>query len=1030
MGRGVRAALVAAAMVVVVLASLGAGARAGVRAAPPPDYERDVAPILREHCVSCHGPKEQESDLRLDSRAALLEGGMSGPVLVAGRSSDSLLVQHLDGRASPRMPHKKPPLSADQIARLAAWIDAGMPGADATPASAEAKPPGAHWAYAKPERPALPPVRNGAWVRSPIDAFVLAGLEKEGLSPSPEASRETLLRRVSLDLVGLPPTPGEIDAFLADPRPDAYARVVDRLLASPHYGERWARPWLDLARYADTNGYEKDQRRTAWKYRDWVIDALNRDLSFRDFTIEQLAGDMLPDATIEQRIATGFHRNTQLNQEGGIDVEEARFETLVDRVNTTGTVWLGTTVACAQCHNHKFDPVSQKDYFRMLAFYDNAEYSVYGQGEEVVDRWIVEPDLELPTPEQARRRDALRREADALRLEIEGRDLEAELAAFEREIEGPVPKFEVLEPVRFEAQSGASFRRLPDGSLLVSGAVKEKDAYTVTVRARAKGITAFRVEALPDPSLPQKGPGRASSGAFVVTGLTVSEKDRAVPLTRAVADGHEKRRPASAVLDHHAGTGWGVTADESAGRAHALLVQVAAPPRKKHELTFTLAFQSGWPQVQSSLGRFRLSATSARSPFGGLPVPDEVRPILDTPERERTAEQRAALLAWFRPLASSLDAPRDRLLAIQAELDEMKVLTTPVLRERAGFERPSTPLRNRGSFMSPGERVYAAVPAALGRLPDDQPANRLGLARWLVSPDNPLTARVTVNRHWETLFGRGLVGTVEDFGTQGERPSHPDLLDWLAVELVEKGWSQKALVREIVTSATYRQSSAVTPALHERDPDNRLLARGARFRVEAEMVRDVALAASGLLSPKIGGPSVYPLQPDGIWNVPYSSMKWEASTGEDLHRRSLYTFLRRSSPYPGLSTFDAPSREQCTARRVRTNTPLQALATLNDPVFVEAARALAGRMMSEGGGDAASRITWGHRLCTARRPGEADLAGLAAFYERERTRFEREPESLRALLGEDAGKPDAAPRAALTMAANVLLSLDATLTRE
>ncbi|HYN02195.1 MAG TPA: DUF1549 and DUF1553 domain-containing protein, partial [Vicinamibacteria bacterium] len=926
---------------------------------------------------------------------------------------------------------------------LAAWIDAGVPGEDhaAAPSSGAANP-AVHWAYVKPARPVVPEVARAAWVRNPIDAFVLARLEKEGLSPSPEASRETLLRRLSLDLVGLPPTTAEIDAFLADTRPDAYDRVVDRLLASPHFGERWARPWLDLARYADTNGYEKDQRRTAWKYRDWVIGALNRDLSFRDFTIEQLAGDMLPGATVDQRIATGFQRNTQLNQEGGIDVEEARFETLVDRVNTTGTAWLGTTVGCAQCHNHKFDPVSQKDYYRMLAFYDNAEYSVYGQGEEVVDRWVVEPELELPTPEQAKRREVLRREADSLRLQIDGRDLEAELAAFALDVEGPAPGFVALEPVRFEATSGASFRKLADGSLLVAGEVKEKDTYTVTVRARAGRITAFRLDALPDPSLPQKGPGRASSGAFVVTGLNVREKGRLIPLARASADVNEKQRPASLLLDGHAGTGWGVTADGEAGRPHFVIVQLtprgassgsgdegsaAAPART---LTFTLAFESGWPHVQSSLGRFRLSATSARNSLGGLPVPNEVRAVLGTPASARTAEQRAAVLAWFRPLAPSLDAARDRRRTIQAELDEMKVLTTPVLTERAGFERPSTLLRNRGSFMSPGERVYAAVPAALGRMPDDQPPNRLGLARWLVSPENPITARVTVNRYWENLFGRGLVTTVEDFGTQGERPSHPELLDWLAVELVDKGWSQKALLREIVISATYRQSSAVTPALRERDPDNSLLARGARFRVEAEMVRDVALAASGLLSPKIGGPSVYPLQPEGIWNVPYSSLKWETSSGEDLHRRSLYTFLRRSSPYPGLRTFDAPSREQCTARRVRTNTPLQALATLNDPVFVEAARALADRMMAEGGGDVASRVTYGHRLCTARRPGEADLADLLAFHERERTRFSREPESAKALLAGDAGKPEAAERASLTMVANVLLSLDATLTRE
>jgi cytochrome c553 len=1024
--RVVRAAAAAAAAASLALAFPGRPLPACAATAPKtPDYARDVAPLLRERCVACHGPDEQESYLRLDSRAEILKGGMTGPVVVPGRSADSLLVRHLTGAASPRMPHKKAPLPEEQIARLAAWIDAGLPGSDATPAVGEQTPVAAHWAYVKPVRPAVPTVRHAGWVRGPIDAFVLARLEAEGLVPAPEASRETLLRRLSLDLVGLPPTVPEIDAFLADRRPDAYERVVDRLLASPRYGERWARPWLDLARYADTNGYEKDQSRTAWSYRDWVIDALNRDLSFRDFTIEQLAGDMLPGATVEQRIATGFHRNTQLNQEGGIDVEEARFETLVDRVNTTATVWLGTTLACAQCHNHKFDPVSQRDYYRMLAFFDNGEYSVHGQGEEIVDRWVVEPELELPTAEQAKRLEPLRREAEALRLEIGGRDLGFELEAFEGEIAAPIAEFDRLEPVAFAAESGASFRKLPDGSLLVSGEPKEEDAYTVRVRARTRGITAFRLEALPDPSLPQGGPGLASSGSFVVTGLAVSEKDRGIPLARAVAAVNERRRPASAVLDHHDATGWGVTGGGSAGRAYTLIVPVAASPRAKRDLTFTLAFRSG-----ASLGRFRLSATSSKSPLGRLAVPAEVRQILDTPASARAPGQVAALLAWFRPLAPSLDAARDRLRTIEEELDQMRVLTTPVLRERAGFERPSTLLRQRGSFTSPGERVFAAVPAALGRLPEDQPANRLGLARWLVSPENPLTARVTVNRLWETVFGRGLVGTVEDFGTQGEKPSHPELLDWLAVELVEKGWSQKTLLREIVTSSTYRQSSTFLPALRERDPENRLLSRGARFRVEAEMVRDVALAASGLLSPRIGGPSVFPLQPEGIWNVPYSSLKWQTSTGEDRHRRSLYTFVRRSSPYPSLSVFDAPSREHCVVRRPRTNTPLQALTTLNDPVFVEAARALASRMAAEGGRGASDRIVQGHRLCTAQRPGLEDLSALVDFYERERDRFRREPESLRALLAGDAATPEAAERAALTMVASVLLNLDATLTRE
>jgi hypothetical protein len=865
----------------------------------------------------------------------------------------------------------------------------------------------------------VPPVRGTSWVRSPIDAFVLSRLEQEGLAPSPEAAPETLVRRLSLDLVGLPPAPEDVDAFVRDPSPRAYAALVDRLLASPRYGERWARPWLDLARYADTNGYEKDQRRTAWKYRDWVIDALNRDLSFRDFTIEQLAGDMLDGASVEQRIATGFHRNSQLNQEGGIDVEEYRFETLVDRVATTGAVWLGSTIACAQCHNHKFDPFSQRDYYRLMAFFDNGAYRVHGEGdEEVVDRWIDEPELELATPAQARRREELRREADALRKEVRSRDLEAEIAAFEREIAGPEAPFVTLRPVRAAARSGARLERLADGSIRTSGDAADADTYTVTVRAAPAAITAFRLEALADAALPHGGPGRSKSGAYVVTSLAVAAGGRTLPLSRAVADVSEGGRPAAHLVDGDDETGWGVTSEAEAGRAHFAIVAPRSPfaaAGATRTLTFTLGFQAAKSHPQASLGRFRLSATAARRPFAGLPVPEDVRAVLLTPAPGRSADEKRALAKWFRPLAPSLDPARARLRAIAAELEGMNVVTALVMQERPGFERPSTLVREKGSFTSPGERVEAAVPPALGSLPQDQPANRLGLARWLASDDNPLTARVTVNRLWETLFGRGLVATTEDFGTQGERPSHPELLDWLAVEFEEKGWSQKALLREIVSSATYRQSSAVSPMLRERDPENRLLARGARYRVEAEMVRDIALSVAGLLSPRIGGPSVYPRQPEGVWNVPYSDMKWETSTGEDLYRRGIYTFWRRSSPYPGLVTFDATSREQCTPRRVRTNTPLQALTTLNDPAFVEAARALARRMAREGGERPADRIAHGYRLCTARRPVAADLDQLVALHAREAGRF----------AGQAAAEQDA-----LATVATVLLNLDATLTRE
>jgi hypothetical protein len=980
------------------------------------DFDSDVAPILRESCVSCHGPEKQESFLRLDSRELLLAGGMSGPVVVPGRSGDSQLVRHLKGAAKPRMPHEKPPLDPAQIAAIAAWVDAGAPGASG-PAAVAGRP--THWSYSKPKRPSLPAVRDGSWVRNPIDAFVLARLEQEGLAPSREASPETLVRRLCLDLVGLPPAPEEVDAFASDPSPRAYAALVDRLLASPRYGERWARPWLDLARYADTNGYEKDQRRTAWKYRDWVIDALNRDLSFRDFTIEQLAGDMLDGATVEQRIATGFHRNSQLNQEGGIDVEEYRFETLVDRVATTGAVWLGSTIACAQCHNHKFDPFPQKDYYRFLAFFDNGAYEVHGQGdEEVVDRWIEEPQLELATPEQARRRAELRREADALRKEVKGRDLEGDIADFEREIEGSAAAFTTLAPVRASARSGARLEILPDGSVRASApeGAGDTDSYTVTVRSSLPEITALRLEALPDPALPRGGPGRSSSGAYVVTSLSVAADGHDLALARAAADVNEGGRVAAHLVDGDAKTGWGVADEAEAGKRHLAIVAPQRPvgrDRDARTLTFTLDFASSLPE--SSLGRFRLSATAARRPFAGLPVPGGVRPILDAPAAGRTADERRTLTRWFRPLAPSLDAPRARLRAIDRELEDMHVVAALVMQERPGFERPSTLVREKGSFTSPRERVFAAVPAALGSLPGDQPANRLGLARWLVSGENPLTARVTVNRLWETLFGRGLVPTVEDFGSQGEPPSHLELLDWLAVEFVEKGWSQKAILREIVSSATYRQSSSASVSLRERDPENRLLARGARYRVEAEMVRDVVLSVAGLLSARMGGPSVYPSQPEGVWNVAYSDMKWETSSGEDGHRRAVYTFWRRSSPYPGLATFDAPSREQCAPRRVRTNTPLQALTTLNDPVFVEAASALALRMEREGGEGPADRIAYGYRLCTARRPSAADLDRLVALHAREAERL-----AGRATAGQDA----------LATVATVLLNLDATVTRE
>jgi hypothetical protein len=663
----------------------------------------------------------------------------------------------------------------------------------------------------------------------------------------------------------------------------------------------------------------------------------------------------------------------------------------------------------------------------------------------VVDKWIVEPDLELASPEQAKRLLALRAEAEALRSDLKNKDLDAELVAYERARSGPPALWTPLEPVRSKARSGATLLRKADQSLLVSGdKTPDKDVYTVTLRVPAAGITALRLDALPDPSLPSKGPGRASSGAFVLTSFGVKQGSQTLALLRAAADVNEGGRDAALAIDSQSETGWGVTTEVDMAKPHYLIVGLRKPwvgGGPDPTLTVTLESERGHPFSQSTLGRFRISATTTANPWGGVPVPTDIAAIVRIAPASRTDEQKKVLLAWFRPIAPSLDQARDRVARIDQEIEAMKIVTAQVMKERPGFERPSTPLRIRGSYMSPGERQYASVPAFLPALPESELPNRLGLAHWLVDEENPLTARVTVNRYWEQVFGRGLVLTSEDFGSQGEPPSHPELLDWLATELVKQDWSVKKALRLMVTSSTYRQSSRTTAELTERDPYNRLLARGPRFRVEAEVVRDLALSVSGLLSPKIGGPSVFPDQPDGVWDNPYSSDKWTLSEGEDRYRRSLYTFARRTAPYPMLTTFDAPSREFCTVRRVRTNTPLQALTTLNDPAFFTAARALATRSLKEGGSSAEERAAYAFRLVTSRPPSAGEVAPLVRFYREQATRFAADRAAAANVAGvefDHCGLPVGGPeveatmveKAAWTMVANVVLNLDETLTRE
>ncbi|MCS7023163.1 MAG: PSD1 and planctomycete cytochrome C domain-containing protein [Bryobacteraceae bacterium] len=986
------------------------------------DYARDVKPLLQRSCYGCHSGTRPQAELRLDVKAGAMRGGLSGAVIVAGDAERSRLVHRLEGRGGEqRMPLKGQPLSSTEIALIRKWIDAGAPWPDeGEPAVATIEK---HWSYRKPVRPPVPRVKNSSLVRNPIDAFLLAKLEKEGLSFSPEASRETLIRRLSLDLIGLPPSPEEVEAFLRDQRPDAYERLVERLLDSPHYGERWARPWLDLARYADTNGFEKDRRRTMYLYRDWVIRALNQDMPFDQFVVEQLAGDMLPNATVEQQIASGFHRNTMYNEEGGVDKDEAMFEVLVDRVNTTGAVFLATSIGCAQCHNHKYDPFTQKEYYQLMAFFNNT----WKEPEEYGDTSVKyrEAELELPTPEQAAKRAEIKERIKFLetKLKTQTAELDAEQANWERSLREAGTDWKLLEPLRLNALNGAQLRKLEDGSILVGGPNPQQETYVIESGAVGlSAITGVRLEALPHESLPRGGPGRDVYGNFILTWMRVEVGDgsqwRTIYFNRVLND--DGRGPGRHL--------WTIDASREEKRLPRQLVLATRKPfalRDGERIRVTVHMRSDF--VGQSIGRFRLSATDVSDPSLIVKIQAKLRPALETDPALRTAEQKKQLADYHRSVAASLKAARDELKELQNQLEKLSITTALVMKENDRGERPFDFIRTRGSFSAKAEKVWADVPAVLHPMPPGAPKNRLGLAQWIASRENPLTARVTMNRIWEQYFGRGIVETSEDFGTQGAAPTHPELLDWLAVEFMDRNWSLKAMHRLIVGSQAYRQSSKLTPELLTKDPYNKLISRGPRFRMEAEMIRDHGLAASGLLSRKIGGPSVFPYQPEGVWDVPYSNEKWIESPGEDKYRRGIYTFIRRSALYPSMMNFDATSREFCTVRRIRTNTPLQALTTLNDPAFFEMAQALAKRVLNEGGTTENSRLKYAFRLCTSRLPKSAEMDALQSWLANERNYFQQHPEEAAKLAPQ---ARDATEQAAWVMLSNVLLNLDEALTKE
>lgn len=992
--------------------------------------------LLGRRCFPCHSGDKPEGRLRLDDETHALNGGRSGfPAIIPGNADESPLVRRVSSTdPAGRMPPKGEPLDAEQIAMLRSWIEQGANYPDRGGGKHW------HWAYRAPQPVAPPDVRDASWPRNEIDRFVLARLEEVGCQPAPPADRATLLRRVSLDLIGLPPTVAELDAFEHDASPGAYEKVVDRLLASPHYGERWARVWLDLARYADTNGYQVDNRRSMWPYRDWVIAALNDDMPFDQFTIRQIGGDLLPSAGVDDLVATGFLRNTMTNEEGGIDAEEFRVEAIIDRVNTIGTVWLGTTISCVQCHDHKFDPFTQPEYYRLFAFFNNDE------PEFEVNAFGATPGGPMTMTSLRTQRDEYERlQRDIVSaektLDAPTPELAAAQAAWEVDYQKTRPRWSPLPVERAESLGGAALIDETDGSFRAVGLLPESDVYICDVPGPLAALTGFRVDVMPDVTS-GGNVGRTAHGNFVLSDFWVDvappEGLCGPPAAVRFASGAEDYQqgahyrngetwPAAAALDADRRSGWAV--GPQAKLPHCA-VFVAAEPIDVPAggvLRIRLGQTYGHQHV---IARFRLSGTSDVAPAAAPPLSPALEDALARPADARSADEQSQLAAYYRRVAPLLDPLRTRLTELRGALARLTVGSSLVMKSRP--EPRETFVHVRGNFLDHGAKVTPGVPAVLHALPAQERPDRLGLARWLVDPANPLVARVTVNRHWEAFFGRGLVETVEDFGTQGDPPTHAELLDWLALEFVRGGWSSKSLHRLIVLSATYRQAARFDAELRERDPYNRLLASGPRLRLEAETIRDSALAASGLLTQRVGGPSVFPPQPDGVWTMIYSNDRWENSAGEDRYRRGLYTFWRRTAPYPSFVSFDAPSREVTCARRARTNTPLQALTTLNDPAFVEAAAALARRVIDEGGPDTTARLALAFRLTVARRPTPMEIERLTQLLESQRGYYERDAAAATALIASGmVGPPEPAlPEvAAWTVVANVLLNLDEFITK-
>lgn len=1148
-------------------------------AAPALSFNRDIRPILAEKCFTCHGPDERarKGGLRLDLEEPAFKPAKSGAAaLVPGNLETSELVKRI---TTADVDDRMPPVSFDkalteqEVDTLKRWV-------------AEGAKYEKHWSLIPPTAVVPPAVQHPELVRNPIDSFVLARLEQDGLCISPEADKATLIRRVTMDLTGLPPTAAETDAFLNDTRSDAYEQLVDRLLKSPTYGENMARKWLDLSRYADTNGYHIDNERYMWRWRDWLIEAFNKNIPFDEFTIEQLAGDLLPNPTLDQKLATGFLRNHMITFEGGIIPEEYRIQYVIDRVNTTSTVWLGLTMGCVQCHDHKYDPISQKDYYSTAAFFN----SVPESGSDGING-NAQPLIKAPLPEQQARLTALDDQIKGVR-EYMTRPLpevDAAQAAWETAKYEQVKNRWHYVDGEVKSTGGAALRKLDDKSVLAEGPAPDKDVYEITTTVPFGDIQALRVEALIDPSLPANGPGRADNSNFVLGEIEAEvspagspEVTEKVRFSVANADYAQPKFDAGLAIDGDPNTGWAVDGnDKHENRTAVFVTNRAYGFGDGTILKVRLRFDGG-AFNKHAIGRFRVSATQeptmAASAFSewytagpfvapdgktayetayepetkidlaetypdqrqkwvaakhiadgvNIDLPGDVsatylyRTITAPAARKMTLSVASndAIKIWLngtivhdknvmRPLKPNEDQVDIHLqpgenkllvkvvnygnayqfffrnafeevgdipLSLEALFATAPEARTPEQSEqfRALYRRENWPdwkpletyaasleesrkkldaeiptamvmqdlpqprdtfILARGQYDQPTDKVTPAVPAALGTLPGDAPNNRLGLARWIVSRDNPLTSRVIVNRYWQSYFGTGIVKTVEDFGIQGEWPTHPELLDWLAIHFMDNGWDIRGMQRMIVTSATYRQSSKSSQELNQRDPENRLLARAPRYRLDAECIRDNALAVSGLLVPTIGGPSVRPYQPD-LWKevsyggagTQFTAQTFVQDAGEKLYRRSMYTFWKRQSPPPTMLTFDAPTREVCTARRARTNTPMQALAIMNDPQFVEAARCLAQRVLKEAAPDTTARIHHAVKLALARAPREEELGILNNFLNQQAEAYRAAPEEAAKLLSIGETKPDPAldptELATWSMLSSMLLNLD------